>query len=522
MAAAKTDWSTVLDVPRAVATAQSEMYGDWLRDPWAWPELRYLANHPHLVADRLTSGQVRFERLLVPKINYGTRPASVQDPADRVAYHALVNSLSVRTAGNLAGFVYGWRLDRAQPEPGRFIKNKDEWFKFVIDRREAATEHDSLLVSDVTGCFASVPTERLVEMLQQRVGRNLPVQALETILSAYNGLPDRSGIPQRSTASSLLANAYLAPIDDRLHQYCARHGAVALRWMDDLWIFGGGFEALRVLQLHIEEDLRAIGLEMNLGKTAIFEGDEVRDHLDQVDLETAAPTQVAAPSGVHYQPNHSPEDLDRQFERFIERPHRTDKTVISYVCQRIYDYSRDDLIEPLIAVAPNAPQGADRISRLLARTGAWQDLGDWFIGQARGPLGMSSLPWPIAQLATMFPSSTPVPAVLGFFGEVLEHHHDLTPDLIGVAAHRISTWSEADARALLRTLGKESNSPLNRRVAAISLHNLGDDRRTIDQILSEFQENRATRQLLDEARGRPLPVAADFDLASVPDDEPPF
>lgn len=522
MVAQQADWSGILDVPRAAVTAQGEMYGDWLRDPWAWPELRYLADHPNLVADRLLSAQVRFERLLVPKINFGTRPASVQDPTDRVAYHALVNSLSVRTAGNLAGFVYGWRLHRDRPEPGRFIKNKDEWFRFVIDRRDAAAEHDSLLVSDVTGCFASVPTERLVEMLHQRVGRNLPVEALDSILTSYNKLPDRSGIPQRSTASSLLANAYLSPIDDLLNRYCTHHGAVALRWMDDIWVFGGGCEALRLLQLRIEEDLRAIGLEMNLGKTAIFEGDEVREYLEQVDLETEAPTQVVAPSGVHYQPNHTPEDLDRQFARFVECPHRTDKTVISYVCQRIYEYDRDDLIDPLIGVTPNAPQGADRISRLLARTGAWRSLGEWFVSQATGPLGVGSLPWPIAQLATMFPSGTAVSEVRDFFGAALERHHDLTPDLIGVAAHRMSSWSEVDARVLLRSIGKESSSPLNRRVAAISLHNLGEDRRTIDQILSEFQETRATQQLLNEARGRALPVAADFDLASMPDANPPF
>jgi hypothetical protein len=269
------DWSDVLDIKRALASARSEMFGDWLRDPWSWPELAYLASQPRPLVDRLNAGRTRFERLSVPKINYGTRPAVVQAPVDRLAYHGVVNSISQRVAGELRDFVAGWRLSRENPKAGVFLSNQQEWLRFIAARREASENYDSVLTSDITNFFGSVSRDRMCELVYQKAGNTRPAQALVAILDTFNSLPDRAGIPQRSTASSILANAFLGPVDDILTKYASSSGAHVARWMDDIWIFGGGHEQLRCLQLDLQDELRNIGLEINLGKTAIREGDGI-------------------------------------------------------------------------------------------------------------------------------------------------------------------------------------------------------------------------------------------------------
>lgn len=284
--------------------------------------------------------------------------------------------------------------------------------------------------------------------------------------------------------------------------------------MDDVWVFGGGHEQLRCLQLDIQDELRNLGLEINLGKTTIREGDEARELVESNDLERDPPMQLEAASGMPYVSGHDEADLDRQFELLIERPELADRTAIRYVCRRTWDYDRLDLIPHLVDVAPRAPQGADHFSRLFARSGHWRDLPGWYVEQATAPVGLARLPWPIAQLGTMFPSAEVVEPVADLFGEVLESTKNSPIELLAVAAHRLTEWADSDARVLLRGIGAESDSPLCRRTAAIALHNLGEDRARVASMLSEFEENRATKALLENCGGRPLSENRDFDLAA--------
>jgi hypothetical protein len=113
----------------------------------------------------------------------------------------------------------------------------------------------------------------------------------------------------------------------------------------------------------------------------------------------------------------------------------------------------------------------------------------------------------------MFPSGTVVAPVADLFAESLERTKNPPIELLAVAAHRLSKWREADARVLLRGIGSESDSPLCRRIAAISLHNLGEDRARVASMLNEFEENAATRALLEQYGSRRVPENHDFDPA---------
>jgi Reverse transcriptase (RNA-dependent DNA polymerase) len=166
------------------------------------------------------------------------------------------------------------------------------------------------------------------ELVYRKAGNTMPAQAVDTILTTFNGLPDRAGIPQRSTASSVPANAFLAPVDDVLARYAGWSGGHVARWMDDLWVFGGKYEHLRCLQLDVQDELRNLGLEINLGKTKIREGNEAHEPVEAADLERDPPEQNAAASGMPFVAKHGAEDLDRQFDLLTERPELADRTAI--------------------------------------------------------------------------------------------------------------------------------------------------------------------------------------------------
>lgn len=509
------NWLEVLDLPGALRTCTTEMYGDWVRDPWSWPELRFLAHNPEHLDDRLTSRRVRFEQVSVPKTNFGTRPAVVQDPIDRLILHCLVNRVSRSVIGGMEPFVMGWRLDREDPKSGRAVSNQQEWLRFIADRRTYSEKYSTVLVADVTNFFGSIPPDLVMSLVKQRAGTSKVVDAIESILDRFNLIANRGGLPQRSLASSFLANAFLSPVDDLLRRYADGHGAAVLRWMDDLWVFGGSVEQLRRLQLDVQDELRSIRLEINLGKTTIREGDDVTRLVADHDLEREPPVHNVAGSGAQYVSHHDPADLDRVFEQFIDRPELADRTTIRYMCARIRAFERRDLLPAVIDAVASAPQGADHFSRLLRWSGAWRDLDGWYVEMARSPTGVDRLPWPIAQLGTMFPGSDGSVPVADLFAGCLENHQMMSVDLTALTAHRLAKWSPDDARLLLRRVAADSERPMCRRIAAIALHNLGGDAAKVAQALSEFEDNRGTLAFLQATGSRKVSENADFDPIAV-------
>jgi hypothetical protein len=103
------DWLAALDIKKTIINVHTDMVGDWYRDPWGWPELRFIVeNDLEVLVGRLNEGGSR--RVLpldVPKENFMIRPAVVLDPLDRLCYQALVDVLSKTLIRNLKGWVYG-------------------------------------------------------------------------------------------------------------------------------------------------------------------------------------------------------------------------------------------------------------------------------------------------------------------------------------------------------------------------------------------------------------------------------
>ncbi|MCA1703919.1 MAG: hypothetical protein LC808_11890 [Actinobacteria bacterium] len=109
----------------------------------------------------------------------------------------------------------------------------------------------------------------------------------------------------------------------------------------------------------------------------------------------------------------------------------------------------------------------------------------------------------------MFPSKEPVLGVVrDFLATVLTDRVPLP--LRALAAQRLAAWDPEGARGLLREAAQEADHPLERRVLAMAGVTAGEDRIVTRRILSEFEENQVTREMLADVRYR-VRVKPDFD-----------
>jgi len=257
------DWMNVLDLDAALVSLHYELQGDWYRDPWGWPELDWLVSKgSKLTTARLNAaGTKRVAKIDVPKENFGTRPAIVMDPVDRLIYQALVDRQSAKLIGNLRPFVFGWRLKAPSPAAGQWSHNDKQHAAFRDVIESAASFSSAALRTDVVSCFASMDLERLCEMVESRAGSGRVTDRLNDLVRGWGRVVGRAGLAQRSSASAALANMYLTPIDDVLfgHDKRRKKGRTkprgllrtlgtmprVARWMDDVWVFGHDAGVLR-------------------------------------------------------------------------------------------------------------------------------------------------------------------------------------------------------------------------------------------------------------------------------------
>ena len=153
-----------------------------------------------------------------------------------------------------------------------------------FDHLQRLAGYDSVaLTTDVVSFFASIPLDPLSERIGV-LGHNRPAERLTDMLAGWYRMMGR-GLPQRSAASSALAHMYLRPLDDVIGRYGAipTGGAEripegrALRWMDDIWLFGRRHSPLREAQVALQSAMRDLGLEMNFGKPRVLDGDALTE-----------------------------------------------------------------------------------------------------------------------------------------------------------------------------------------------------------------------------------------------------
>ncbi len=499
------DWLRAVDLARALANYHYDLIGDWYRDPWGWQEIDWLvANRPDLVAARLDATGVRPAlQIDVPKVDFATRPGLIFDPLDRLCYQAMIDTLSSRLIGDLPKWAYGVRLKRRAPSPGVYAIAK-EFDRYRRRLQRLARQEPYALKTDIVSFFSSIPTQNLCEAITQRA-RNDLTRRLSDMIVRWAQIPGRPGLQQRSLASSVLANMYVQPIDDLLAaegatDYTEKTGyGRAVRWTDDIWLFGTHPAQLRRAQVRIEARIRDLGLSMGAAKTQLLHGSRLQEEVFQLELGYIDfSLQSSTPD---------PRPLEDLVRKLIAAPEAADRTAIRFACVRVRSHRRLDLADQIADAAHRMPQGATDIARMLRELGLWRGRVAWYLDYCASP--WAAIEWAPAQLSTMFPADASAPTELtDFFSTQIPLRHSLP--FLALAAQRLASWRPAAARDVIRDAVRRATHPLERRVLALAALHANDERAFVRRLLSEFEENQPTLFALEDSGYRALDVVPDY------------
>jgi hypothetical protein len=504
------NWVGALNTHRTLANVHTDILGDWYRDPWGWPELKFVVEKaPELLVGRLNEvGSRRVLTLDVPKENFVIRPAVVLDPLDRLCYQALVDTLSKSLIRNLKGWAYGWRLPRTEPDVGVYASNSSEWKHYRQRLRFLAGYGDFALTTDIVSFFASVPIAKLMEDARATAGNGAIVARLENYLFGLQSVPGRSGLPQRCWASSVLAHFYLSPVDDLLHaqapeSHLFSHPSPAVvRWMDDIHVFADNSLSLRLIQLELQDLLNRRGLRLNAGKTDVLHGDGLIKEVLEIE-HSAVDTALA-------QPNGDPGPLAEMVQVLLTQPEVASRTSLRFATTRIREHKAFHLVAGFIDAALRIPHAADHLARLFRDSGDWKNLQQWYIEQVRD-FG-KSLAWTTYHLGTMFPSGEhPGNDFVKFWADQLSKG-DLPPLHVPLAAQRLAAWNADVARSAIQSAVRQPayDNPFAIRALALAARAAGIPPAETRQWLHQFFETEVTLRYLEGNKMRAPHPTADF------------
>jgi RNA-directed DNA polymerase len=216
------------------------------------------------LSDALKGG--RFEpqairRVQIPKPGTTeTRPLGIPTVRDRVVQAAIVNAIEPIFERDFAEHSYGFR-------PGRGCKDA---LRRVDQLLKAGYVH--VVDADLKGYFDSIPHDRLMQRLEEKIADGPVLRLIESflkadILAATARWTPTQGAPQGAVLSPLLSNVYLDPLDHLV----AQAGLEMVRYADDFVILCRTAEdAARALEL-VQQWTTAQGLTLHPTKTRLID-----------------------------------------------------------------------------------------------------------------------------------------------------------------------------------------------------------------------------------------------------------
>ena len=516
-----------LDLTAGATLASRELYGDWYRDPWSWPELginfaKGLDVEADLLLGRTAGGEYHlthrpvFHLVDVPKTWLGVRPAVVQDPLSRLAYLSATQAGLDKLHSSLPDWVYGWRRrgDNIVASGG------PEWAAYVASLPSTDTQNWGLL-TDITSFFASIRPERLERLVYGRLGKVAAAHIIMDVVRAHDSLSARSGLPQRSFASAVLAHALLQPVDDALAAALVTANVIAVRrWMDDISAEGDA-AALYALLMDLQERARQVGLELNSSKTHLSPSAQTVQSLRLEDLrEIGVPVTAIAAGDYSDEVQFVPDlDLLHSLESsLLANPTGFPRTVAKATLVSLTKNNQFSRQEQWRSAAHMLPHVADNLGRYLrgaaeADPSLWPIFGEWFYQYQA--YGWGRLDWVSAQFALAFPATHLPPPVMRVLQRWLESSASLQQ--VAIAVQRICTVNPALGRNLIRARVDRIVDPLLLRVLALGLLMAGDNEGIVRGVLARDPHNHLLLRYLEATRWQPPTVAKDFDV-SVTDD----
>jgi RNA-directed DNA polymerase len=232
---------------------------------------RLLAVKEHL--ERGTYQPKPVKRVYIPKPGSSEkRPLGIPTVTDRVVQAAVKMVIEPVFEREFAVHSYGFR-------PGRCCHD-------ALRRVDQLLQSGAVRVVDVDikGYFDSIPHQRLMELVGERIADGRVLTLIESLLKQgiMEGMgriePEerQEGTPQGGVISPLLANIYLNPLDHLMSQ----NGHEMVRYADDMVILCQSAEAAETALATLREWAAQAGLELHPHKTKIVDMGQPKAHFD--------------------------------------------------------------------------------------------------------------------------------------------------------------------------------------------------------------------------------------------------
>lgn len=219
------------------------------------------SDYLHELSEALKEGSYRPEaikRVEIPKGDGRYRPLGIPTVKDRIVQAAVKRVIEPIFERAFLPMSHGFR-------PGRGCKDA---LREVDELVKAG--HTWVVDADLQGYFDSIPHERLLKRVEERISDGKVLKLLQSwleqdIIKGLERWSPTSGTPQGAIISPLLANLYLHPLDERMQE----KGYRMVRYADDSVILcrseGEAQAALAEMQRWVEEN----GLRLHPDKTHV-------------------------------------------------------------------------------------------------------------------------------------------------------------------------------------------------------------------------------------------------------------
>jgi len=232
---------------------------------------RLLAVKEHL--KRGTYQPKPVKRVMIPKLGSSEmRPLGIPTVTDRIVQTATRMVIEPIFEREFAEHSYGFR-------PGRGCKDA---LRRVDELLQSGLVH--VVDVDIKGYFDSIPHQRLMELVGERIADGRVLKLIESFLKqqvmasmGWIEAKERDeGTPQGGVISPLLANIYLNPLDHLM----SRSGHEMVRYADDMVILCPSAEAAETVLQMLREWSAQAGLELHPEKTKIVDMGQPKAHFD--------------------------------------------------------------------------------------------------------------------------------------------------------------------------------------------------------------------------------------------------
>lgn len=210
------------------------------------------------------------KRVWIPKPGSSEkRPLGIPTVRDRVVQSALRMVVEPIFEREFAEHTYGFRPGRSCHDA---LRRVDELLK---------SGHLHVVDIDIKGYFDTIPRQRLMELVEERVADGRVLKLIEAylkqgVMDGMESWEPEMGTPQGGVISPLLANIYLNPLDWLMKEA----GLEMVRYADDMVVLcRHPHEAERGLGL-VRSWMESAGLALHPEKTRIVAMDKVGNHFD--------------------------------------------------------------------------------------------------------------------------------------------------------------------------------------------------------------------------------------------------